>query len=187
MTVSSPIESRPGRARGWTTCLLLVTLLAACGTPAPEPVATDRPPPRDVTPGQRPPADPSAGAPSASQPTPAAPSASAPAPGPLLSGSSPAATPAAAAPEPPVSIALDAGLYRCELNRRVVVRRIAPDRQTMVINWAGKDATLKAVEARTGALRFENVAAGLVWIAIVGKSMLLDSKAGRTLANECKL
>ncbi|MBP8308274.1 MAG: MliC family protein [Burkholderiaceae bacterium] len=78
-------------------------------------------------------------------------------------------------------------MYRCELNRRVVVRRIAPDGQSMVINWLGKDATLQAVRARTGALRFESVQAGMVWIVIVGKSMLLDSRAGRTLANECKL
>ena len=69
----------------------------------------------------------------------------------------------------------------------MVLRRIAPDGQSLVINWLGKDATLQAVQARTGALRFESPPAGLVWRVIVGKSMLLDSRQGRTLANECRL
>ena len=64
---------------------------------------------------------------------------------------------------------------------------VAPAGQSMDISWLGKDASLQAVRASSGALRFENVQAGLVWIVIVGKSMLLDSRAGRTLANECKL
>jgi hypothetical protein len=86
-----------------------------------------------------------------------------------------------------VTLALEAGLYRCELGRRVIVRRVAPDRQSMVINWRGQDTQLNAVLARTGALRFENPQTGYVWLVIVGKSMLLDARAGRTLANECRL
>ena len=112
---------------------------------------------------------------------------------PILRGEEvqPTSQPKAAPSGPPFdaggTLSMEPGLYRCELTRRVVVRRIAPDGQSMVINWLGKDASLLAVRARSGALRFENVQAGLVWIVIVGKSMLLDSRAGRTLANECKL
>lgn len=86
-----------------------------------------------------------------------------------------------------VLMVLAPGLYRCELNRRVTVRRVDPQARTLVINWLGRDSTLTAVNAQSGALRFENASAGLVWITIVGKSLLLDSKAGKTLANECKL
>ena len=82
---------------------------------------------------------------------------------------------------------LEPGLYRCELSRRVVVRRIEDDGQSMVINWQGKDHTLNAVAARTGALRFENAQEGLMWLVIVGKSMLLDMRRGQQLANECTL
>ena len=52
---------------------------------------------------------------------------------------------------------------------------------------AAHERVLHAVQARTGALRFENPDTGHVWLVIVGKSMLLDARAGRTLANECRL
>ncbi len=186
---------RPHRATTWLG-LGLVTLLAACAAAPESPIATPLPPPRDVTPA-------TAAAPAtAAVPAPAA----APAPvaqtpanltvppaPPIMRGEEVQSTgqPKTPPPGPPFdaggSLSLEPGLYRCELDRRVVVRRIAPDGQSMVINWLGKDATLQAVRARTGALRFESVQAGMVWIVIVGKSMLLDSRAGRTLANECKL
>jgi hypothetical protein len=79
------------------------------------------------------------------------------------------------------------GLYHCELNRRVIVRRIGADGQTMVLQWLNKDYTLVPVHSRAGAIRFEDNKAGLAWIVIVGKSMLLDTRKGQQLANECKL
>ncbi|MBK8765309.1 MAG: MliC family protein [Burkholderiaceae bacterium] len=189
---------QPRHATTWL-CLGLVTLLAACAAAPESPVAASPPPLRDVTPA---PAAPVAA------PAPAPATAAAPAPAPLAQTPADLTVPPAppilrgeevqssgqpkAAPSGPPfdaggSLSMEPGLYRCELNRRVVVRRIAPDGQSMVINWLGKDASLQAVRARSGALRFENVQAGMVWIVIVGKSMLLDSRAGRTLANECKL
>jgi hypothetical protein len=85
------------------------------------------------------------------------------------------------------SMALALGTYNCELNRQVVVREIAPDGKSMVISWLGKDHSLAAVNARSGALRYEDTAAGLTWLVIVGKSMLLDTRKGQQLANECRL
>jgi len=85
------------------------------------------------------------------------------------------------------SMALALGTYNCELNRQVVVSEIAPDGKSMVINWLGKDHSLAAVDARSGALRYEDTAAGLTWLVIVGKSMLLDTRKGQQLANECRL
>ena len=185
---TSLTDSRARRAATWLG-LGLVTLLAACVAAPGSPVGSPLPPPRDVTPA------PAAAQPPVEQP-PVAPTAAeltVPAAPPVLRGEEVQSTaqPEAAPSGPPFdaggSLSMEPGLYRCELNRRVVLRRIAPDGQSMVINWLGKDATLHAVRARTGALRFENVQVGLVWIVIVGKSMLLDSRAGRTLANECKL
>ena len=88
---------------------------------------------------------------------------------------------------PPTRMVLETGVYRCELNRSVHVRAIAPDRQSMVISWLGKDHQLAAVDARSGALRYEDARAGLIWLVILGKSMLLDSRKGQQLANECRL
>jgi len=79
-----------------------------------------------------------------------------------------------------------AGIYRCELNRSVHVRQVSADLQSAVLHWDKKEYTLRAVNARTGALRYEDPKSGLVWLVIVGKSMLLDTKQGRQLANECK-
>lgn len=42
------------------------------------------------------------------------------------------------------------------------------------------------VDTSTGANRFENRKIGLVWIDIPTKGILLDSKRGKQLANECK-
>jgi len=78
------------------------------------------------------------------------------------------------------------GVYRCELNRRVDVRQVSPDLQTAVLNFDKKEYRMKAVHARSGALRYEDDKAGIVWLIIAGKSMLLDTKHGKQLANECR-
>lgn len=92
-----------------------------------------------------------------------------------------------ASPDPGGRFVVEPGLYRCELNRRVLVRRIADDGRSVVVNWLNKDHTLVAVVSRAGALRFDDAATGLAWITIPGKSMLLDTKKGQQLANECRL
>lgn len=87
----------------------------------------------------------------------------------------------------PAGLPFRAGTYRCELNRQVHVRDVAPDLGFAVLNWERKDYTLRVVGTRTGALRYEDSASGLVWLVIVGKAMLLDTKRGQQLANECKV
>ncbi len=82
---------------------------------------------------------------------------------------------------------LEPGLYRCELNRQVMVRQVAADGQSVVIQWLKRDYTLTAVLSRAGALRYDDIVSGLAWITIPGKSMLLDTKKGSQLANECRL
>lgn len=100
---------------------------------------------------------------------------------------SPQAEPTQAASFNPHNFAFPAGVYRCELNRSVHVRQVSPDMRSAVVHWDKKDYTLQAVNARTGALRYEDPESGLVWLVIVGKSMLLDTKHGKQLANECKV
>lgn len=100
---------------------------------------------------------------------------------------SPQAEPTQAASFNPHNFAFTPGVYRCELNRSVHVREVSPDLRSAVLHWDKRDYTLRAVNARTGALRYEDPASGLVWLVIVGKSMLLDTKHGKQLANECKV
>lgn len=82
---------------------------------------------------------------------------------------------------------LKVGRYRCELKRNVTVVSKLPNDRGVVLSWKKKNYEMVAVQSNTGALRLENERSGLVWITIVGKSMLFDSKSGRQLANECKL
>lgn len=86
----------------------------------------------------------------------------------------------------PAGLPFSAGMYQCELNRKVHVRSVTPDLQSAVLSWDRKEYTMRAVGTRTGALRYEDAASGLVWLVIVGKSMLLDTRRGQQLANECK-
>ena len=41
-------------------------------------------------------------------------------------------------------------------------------------------------ETTTGAIRLEDKAAGIVWLQLANKSMLMDQKQGRRLADNCK-
>lgn len=87
----------------------------------------------------------------------------------------------------PHNFAFPKGVYNCDLNRKVDVREVSADMRTAVVRWATKEYRLRAVEARSGALRYEDEASGLVWIVIVGKSMLLDTRQGKQLANDCTI
>lgn len=87
----------------------------------------------------------------------------------------------------PHGLKLPTGVYRCELNRSVNVRQVSADMQSAVLQFDKKEYTMQAVGARSGALRYEDAKSGLVWLVIPSKSMLLDTKKGRQLANECKV
>jgi len=78
------------------------------------------------------------------------------------------------------------GQYRCDLDRSVNVRSVSADMQSAVLQFDKKEYRMQAVGARSGALRYEDPKSGLVWLVIATKSMLLDTKHGRQLANECK-
>jgi hypothetical protein len=77
--------------------------------------------------------------------------------------------------------------FNCELGNKVTIFRNDGDDKYIAIRWEKRIRRLTRVKTTTGANRFENHLAGLVWIGIPAKSMLLDSKKGQQLANECKL
>jgi hypothetical protein len=86
----------------------------------------------------------------------------------------------------PYRIAYAPGTYRCELGRSVQVRTVAADQRSTVLRWGEGDYTLRSVDARSGALRYEDPAAGLAWIVLKDRAMLLDTRAGQRLANACR-
>ncbi|SNS58344.1 hypothetical protein SAMN06265795_10422 [Noviherbaspirillum humi] len=87
--------------------------------------------------------------------------------------------------EPDVSTSTHAE-YQCELGNKVSVYKNDTDDQHIALRWKKQLLRLTRVETTTGANRFENRKNGLVWIDIPAKAMLLDSKKGAQLANECK-
>ena len=76
--------------------------------------------------------------------------------------------------------------YNCELSNSVTIYTNASDSAHIAMRWKQKLYRLKRVDTTTGADRFENHKSGFVWIGIPAKGMLLDSRHGQQLANECK-
>ena len=76
--------------------------------------------------------------------------------------------------------------YQCELGKKVTVVYKKEERDLITLRWNNKNHVLTRAATTTGANRFEDKQAGLVWINIPAKGILLDSKKGRQLANECK-
>ena len=79
-----------------------------------------------------------------------------------------------------------AGRLPCELGQTVL---LTPDLAaagyfTLVL---GKSSyRVSPEETTTGAIRLEDKAAGIVWLQLANKSMLMDQKLGRRLADECQ-
>lgn len=76
--------------------------------------------------------------------------------------------------------------FNCELGNKLTIYKNDTDDKHIAIRWNKRINRLTRVSTTTGANRFENRKVGLVWIGIPAKGILLDSKKGQQLANECK-
>jgi len=76
--------------------------------------------------------------------------------------------------------------FDCELGNKITIYENVNDDAHIALRWKKRLHRLTRVGTSTGANRFENHVYGLVWIGIPAKGMLLDSKQGRQLANECR-
>lgn len=77
------------------------------------------------------------------------------------------------------------GVFTCEggISATLVDLPGAPGKFVMSVN--GATLLFEAVATRTGAMRLEEKATGLVWLQLPSKSMLLDQQAGKRLVDEC--
>lgn len=77
------------------------------------------------------------------------------------------------------------GHLPCELGASV--RMTADERSPGYFNLQGKGYKyrMRPVTSSTGAIRLEDEKAGAVWLQLANKSMLMDQKKGRRLADEC--
>ncbi|HYD81478.1 MAG TPA: hypothetical protein VEC06_16850 [Paucimonas sp.] len=76
--------------------------------------------------------------------------------------------------------------FKCAHGDRITIYENPGDDKQVAMRWKRKLHQMTRVDTTTGAHRFENPKAGLVWIGIPAKGMLLDSKKGQQLANECR-
>jgi len=77
------------------------------------------------------------------------------------------------------------GHLPCELGASV---RMTADAQTpgyFDLQGKGYKYRMRPVATSTGAIRLEDEKAGAVWLQLANKSMLMDQKNGRRLADEC--
>ncbi len=74
----------------------------------------------------------------------------------------------------------------CEKNQRISVGGNVHSDSVIELTWRGKPYRMKRVGTSTGAHRFEDPISGLIWISIPAKAMLLDSRLGAPVVNECK-
>lgn len=75
--------------------------------------------------------------------------------------------------------------YGCRDGKMITVFRNPDNPDRVAIRWGNRITTMKRVETASGAERLEHEKRGLVFIGIPAKSMLLDTRNGRQLANDC--
>jgi len=76
------------------------------------------------------------------------------------------------------------GTYDCEFKQSVSITRNTKQGYLDVM-WQKYTFTMKPVLSSTGALRLEDVAGRTLMIQIANKSMLLDTKIGQRLVDDC--
>ena len=76
--------------------------------------------------------------------------------------------------------------YVCEFGVKIITYHHENDDKYIALRWKNSLERLRRVGTSTGANRFENRRFGIVWINIPSKAMLLDSRKGQQLANECR-
>ncbi len=116
---------------------------------------------------------------------------------PLAKAKSTRSLPAAAAPQPVEPVAplsadhlavaqrVVVGQVPCELGAHVVVTAHAIEPGRFVLELGRQKFQMVPVLTSTGAIRLEDAASGAVWLQLANKSMLMDQKQGRRLADAC--
>lgn len=77
------------------------------------------------------------------------------------------------------------GTLPCELGAQVELTKDAASPGYFNLSGKGFRYRLHPVQTSTGAVRLEDPHDGAVWIQLANKSMLMDQKHGRRLADEC--
>lgn len=77
------------------------------------------------------------------------------------------------------------GEYHCEFKQVVDIEKHTKVPGYITVAWQKQHITMKPVLSSTGALRLEDVTGRTLMIQIANKSMLLDTKLGQRLLDDC--
>jgi hypothetical protein len=77
------------------------------------------------------------------------------------------------------------GTAQCEFEQTVNVQRIEDRPGHFKVGFRNASYTMVPQETTTGAVRLEDKKAGVVWLQIPAKSMLMNSKAGQRMVDGC--
>ena len=77
------------------------------------------------------------------------------------------------------------GRADCEFKQYVVVERVGASGGSFRGRHSGNTYNMVPEETTTGAVRLEDKRAGVVWLQIANKSMLMNSKIGQRMVDDC--
>ncbi len=78
------------------------------------------------------------------------------------------------------------GRMVCEMGNAVTVTPDPQQPARFIVQMKKNTYHMTSVETTTGAVRLEDAQAGAVWIQLPNKSMLMNSKLGQRIADECQ-
>ncbi len=77
------------------------------------------------------------------------------------------------------------GTAECEFNQKVSLTALAGQPGHFKLGYKQASYTVVPQETTTGAVRLEDRKAGIVWLQIPAKSMLMNAKVGQRLVDGC--
>ena len=77
------------------------------------------------------------------------------------------------------------GNAQCEFNQQVSVQAIEGKPGVFKVAFKNQTFTMVPEETTTGAVRLEDKKAGVVWLQIPAKSMLMNAKVGQRMVDAC--
>jgi len=77
------------------------------------------------------------------------------------------------------------GQSRCEFNQSVNVAAVPNQKGWFNVEYKGKSYLMAPETTTTGAVRLEDKKNGVMWLQIANKSMLMNSKIGQRMVDNC--
>lgn len=77
------------------------------------------------------------------------------------------------------------GTQQCEFNQTVALEGAPQKTGYFHLRFKGKQYLLMPEATTTGAVRLEDRKAGVVWLQIANKSMLMNARVGQRMVDEC--